>query len=94
MRNFISPLPEPHPKCSGATWAGGYHVGRCIYRAFPSLQKVLLGGARLEESLVKTNKSLEFNREQTYGHQGGKGGGGMNWEIGIDIYTLLTLCIK
>ena len=32
-------------------------------------------------------------REQTYGHHGGEsGGGGMNWEIGIDIYTLL--CIK
>ena len=34
-------------------------------------------------------------REQTYGHQGGKeagGGGGMNWEIGIDMDTLM--CIK
>ena len=35
-------------------------------------------------------------RGQTYGHQGGQvaadGGGGMNWEIGIDIYTLI--CIK
>ena len=36
-------------------------------------------------------------REQTYGHQGGKvagvgGGGGMNWAIGIDMYTLM--CIK
>ena len=36
-------------------------------------------------------------REQMYGHQGAKaveGGGGsvMNWEIGIDIYTLV--CIK
>ena len=37
-------------------------------------------------------------REQTYGHQGGEsgrwggGGGVMNWEIGIDIYTLI--CIK
>ena len=33
-------------------------------------------------------------REQTYGHQGGKGGRGgvMNWEIGIDMYTLI--CIK
>ena len=34
-------------------------------------------------------------REQTYGHQGGKvagGGGVMNWEIGIDMYTLM--CIK
>ena len=33
-------------------------------------------------------------REQTYGHQGGKvvgGGGGMNWEIGIDMYTLICL---
>ena len=36
-------------------------------------------------------------REQTYGHHGGEvavggGGGGMNWEIGIDIDTLI--CIK
>ena len=33
-------------------------------------------------------------REETYGHQEGKAGGwgGMNWEIGIDIYTLI--CIK
>ena len=31
-------------------------------------------------------------REQMYGHQGGKAGVGMNWEIGIDIYTLI--CIK
>ena len=34
-------------------------------------------------------------REQTYGHQGGKAaghGGGMNWEIGIDMYSLI--CIK
>ena len=35
-------------------------------------------------------------REQTYGHQGGKvgvwgGGGGMNWEIGIDMYTLIRI---
>ena len=36
-------------------------------------------------------------REQMYEHQGGKrrragGGGGMNWAIGIDMYTLM--CIK
>ena len=35
-------------------------------------------------------------REQMYGHQGRKvavgGGGGMNLEIGIDIYTVI--CIK
>ena len=35
-------------------------------------------------------------RKQTYGHQAGKaveggGGGVMNWEIGIDIYTLICL---
>ena len=34
-------------------------------------------------------------REQKYGQQGGKavgGGGVLNWEIGIDMYTLM--CIK
>ena len=32
-------------------------------------------------------------REQTYEYQGGaRGGGVMNWEIGIDMYTLM--CIK
>ena len=36
-------------------------------------------------------------RGQTYGHQGGTavgggGGGVLNWEIGIDMYTLI--CIK
>ena len=38
-------------------------------------------------------------REQTYGHQGekavggggGGGGGVMNWEIGIDMYTLMRI---
>ena len=35
-------------------------------------------------------------REQTYAHQGGKaagggGGGVMNWEIGIDMYTVMCL---
>ena len=36
------------------------------------------------------------SREQMYGHQGGKaaGDGGcgvMNWEIGIDMYTLMRI---
>ena len=26
-----------------------------------------------------------------YGHQGEKGKGEINWEIGIDIYTLLSI---
>ena len=36
-------------------------------------------------------------REQMYEHQGGKagrvrgGGGGMNWETGIDMYTLIYI---
>ena len=46
---------------------------------------------------VAGQKQRHRCREQTYGHQGGKvagagGGGGMNWEIGIDMYTLI--CIK
>ena len=35
---------------------------------------------------------IESQMQRTYGYQGGKGVGGTNWEIGIDIYTLL--CIK
>ena len=42
-------------------------------------------------NLFAKQKQRHRCREQTYGYQGGKGGG-MNWEIGIDIYTLL--CIK
>ena len=26
-----------------------------------------------------------------YGYQGGKQGGGINWEMGIDIYTIDTM---
>ena len=43
-------------------------------------------------------KSRHRCREQTYGHQvgkaavGGGDGGGMNWEFGVDMYTLM--CIK
>ena len=32
-------------------------------------------------------------REQMYGYQGGKGGGGRNLETGINIYTLLILIL-
>ena len=39
-------------------------------------------------------KQRHRHREQMYGYQGGKGVGGRNWEIEIDIYTLLILCIK
>ena len=49
-------------------------------------------------NLFARQKQRHRCREQTYGHQGGKVAGvgwrhgGMNWEIGIDIYTLI--CIK
>ena len=46
----------------------------------------------VQMNLFAKQKQRHRRREQTYGCQGGKGGGGMNWEIGIDIYTLI--CIK
>ena len=55
---------------------------------------------------MESRKMVQMNRfakqkerhrceKQTYGHEGESGGGGgdgMNWETGIDIYTLI--CIK
>ena len=47
-------------------------------------------------TFVKTRHIVYFKyvchrcRKQTYGYQG-EGGGGINWEIGIDIYTLLYI---
>ena len=46
----------------------------------------------LQMNLFAKWKYRHRHREQTYGHQGGKVRGGMNWETGIDIYKLL--CIK
>ena len=47
----------------------------------------------VQMNLSAKQKLRHRRREQTYGCQGGKrGGGGMNWEVGTDIYTLL--CIK
>ena len=40
------------------------------------------------------SRNRDRRREQMYGYQGGKVGGGRNWEIEIDTYTLLILCIK
>ena len=42
-------------------------------------------------------RNRDTDVENKHGHQGGKAagggaGGGMNWEIGIDMYTLI--CIK
>ena len=46
----------------------------------------------VQMNLFAKQKQRHRRREQMYGHQGEKGGGGMNWEIGIDMYTLM--CIK
>ena len=40
--------------------------------------------------LFTKQKKSHRCRKQTYGYQGGKGGG-INWETGIDIYTLLYI---
>ena len=41
------------------------------------------------------SRNRDRDKEQTYGYQGVRGGWGKaNWETEIDIYTLLTLCIK
>ena len=42
-------------------------------------------------NLLARQKQRHRCREQMYGHQGGKRGGGMNWEFGIDIYTLTNM---
>ena len=42
-------------------------------------------------NLFTKQKQSHRRRKQTYGFQGGKGGEGINWEIRIDIYTLLYI---
>ena len=39
-------------------------------------------------------KQRHRREEQTLDTKGERGRGGMNWEIGVDIYTLLILCIE
>ena len=45
----------------------------------------------VQMNLFAKQKQSHRCRKQTYGYQGGKGGGGMNCEIGIDIYTLVYM---
>ena len=42
-------------------------------------------------NLFTKQKQSHRCRKQTYGYQVGKKGGGINWEIGTDIYTLLYI---
>ena len=44
----------------------------------------------IQMSLFPKQKETHRQRKQTYGYQGIRGGG-INWEIGIDIYTLLYI---
>ena len=44
--------------------------------------------------LFAKQKQKHKCREQTYGYQGAKGGSEMNWETGVDVYTVSILCIK
>ena len=43
----------------------------------------------IQMNLFTKQKQTHRLRKQTYGYQRGKPGGGINWEFGIDIYTLL-----
>ena len=46
----------------------------------------------VQMNLFTKRKKSHRCRKQAYGYQGGKGmgwGEGINWEIGIDIYTLV-----
>ena len=41
--------------------------------------------------LLTKQKQSPRLREGTYGYHGGRWGGGIDWEFGIDMYTLLYL---
>ena len=41
--------------------------------------------------LFTKQKETHRLRERTYGYQWGEEGGGLDWEFGIDMYTLLYL---
>ena len=41
-------------------------------------------------NLFTKQKQTHRHRKQTYGYQSGKGGG-VNWEFGINRYTLLSI---
>ena len=60
----------------------------CKYCLYVEFRKML------EMNLFERQKQRHRCREKMYGYQGGKGWGGRNWEIGVDTYTVLILCIK
>ena len=47
----------------------------------------------IDDLICKTETETQTQRTNIWS-QGGKKWGGMKWEFGIDIYTLLVICIK
>ena len=46
----------------------------------------------IDELVCKAETETQMQRTNVWTPMGESGGGGMNWEIGIDMYT--TICIK
>ena len=45
----------------------------------------------MQMNLFTKQKQTHRHRKQTYSYQREKGGGGINWEFGINRYTLLYI---
>ena len=52
---------------------------------------VILKKKRIQMNLFTKKKQTHRLREGTYGYQGGRVGGEIDWELGIEIYILLYL---
>lgn len=48
MKKLSPQLHQPQFKCSGVMLPNGYSIGKCRYKIFPSLQKILLDSATLK----------------------------------------------
>ena len=48
----------------------------------------------IQTNLFPKQKLRHREREQVIGHKGRKEAGGMNWETGVYVHTLLRLHIK
>ena len=60
-----------------------------------SLLKAVVGWIKRENLHKRALKIKHYrHRKQMCGFQGKKGMGGMNWEIGTDIYTLLCIIMR
>ena len=58
---------------------------------FPHFKMVLMTVSICSK---QQNRNRDTDVENKHMEAKGESGGGMNWEIGINIYTLLILCIK